>query len=310
MGSSPFWIAFTAAFVAAAVWESAHPLRPLSSTDSRRWRNHVALYAISIVCSNLALRTSAVVVAFAAQDSRYGLLNRAFIPYWVSTAAALPALDLLLYAGHRLFHSVGFLWRIHEVHHSDHDFDVSTAVRFHPFEVLITQGLYLGTVALLAPPPAAVFTSEILRIVENFFVHANKSLPPRIERILRWIVITPDVHRIHHSEEFAEQNLNFGQLFPWWDRLFRTYASAPAGGPDHLVTGLKELRGVDTLPVAWMLAEPFQRTGREGRLQSGWNSHVPPNEACPLCAVPEERQPITTASTNPAPTPSPRSARS
>ena len=258
LGSSPFWIAFTAAFVAAAVWESAHPLRPLSSTDSRRWRNHVALYAISIVCSNLALRTSAVVVAFAAQDSRYGLLNRAFIPYWVSTAAALPALDLLLYAGHRLFHSVGFLWRIHEVHHSDHDFDVSTAVRFHPFEVLITQGLYLGTVALLAPPPAAVFTSEILRIVENFFVHANKSLPPRIERILRWIVITPDVHRIHHTVQPDEQDSNFGFDLTWWDRLFGTYRAKPRGQHANLVLGLKEERDPAALGLRALLLRPFR----------------------------------------------------
>jgi sterol desaturase/sphingolipid hydroxylase (fatty acid hydroxylase superfamily) len=281
LGSAAYWIAFAGAFLAVAVWESARPLRPLRSPDSRRWRNHTALYAASIVCTSLALRVTPILLALSVQDSRYGVLNRAWMPYWLSFAVTLPALDLLLYASHRLFHAVHFLWRIHEVHHSDTDYEVSTAVRFHPFEVLITQALYLGGIALLAPPAAAVFTFEILSIVENLFVHANKSLPPAIERILRWIVITPDLHRIHHSEEFAEQNLNFGQLFPWWDRLFGTYRSAPAGGPDRLVTGLRELRGVDTLPVWYMLAAPFRPARR-----------------------------LTTASTSPTPAPTPRSARS
>ena len=226
LGSSAYWIAFIAAFLAVAVWESARPLRPLSAAASRRWGNHAALYAASIIFSGLVLRFSPVFVAFAVRDAHHGLLNRAFIPYWLSFAATLPALDLILYGSHRLYHSVHFLWRIHEVHHSDRDFDVSTAVRFHPIEVFITQGLYLGAIALLAPPAAAVFTSQILVVVENLFVHANKSLPPTVERALRWIVITPDLHRIHHSEGLAEQNLNYGQLFPWWDRLFGTYMSA------------------------------------------------------------------------------------
>jgi sterol desaturase/sphingolipid hydroxylase (fatty acid hydroxylase superfamily) len=280
LGSSAYWIAFIAAFLAVAVWESARPLRPLRCAASRRWGNHAALYAASIIFSGLILRVSPIFVAFTVQDSHYGLLNRTFIPYWVSFAATLPALDLILYANHRLYHSVHFLWRIHEVHHSDRDFDVSTAVRFHPLEVFITQVLYLGAIALLAPPAAAVFTSQILVIVENLFVHANKSLPPAVERALRWIVITPDLHRIHHSEEFAEQNLNYGQLFPWWDRLFRTYTSTPACGPCQLVTGLRELRTIDTLPFLYMLAAPFRPA------------------------------PITKASTSPTPTPPPQSAHS
>jgi sterol desaturase/sphingolipid hydroxylase (fatty acid hydroxylase superfamily) len=180
---------------------------------------------------------------------------------------------------------MNLLWRIHEVHHSDADFDVSTAVRFHPVESIVTQALYLGAIALLAPPPAAVFASQILIVAENLFVHANKSLPPAVERILRWIVITPDVHRIHHSEEFADQNLNFGQFFPWWDRLFGTFVSEPTRGPENFSTGLKELRGADTMAIGYMLAAPF----------------MPAPPAAPL---------VTTASTSPTPAPTPRSARS
>jgi sterol desaturase/sphingolipid hydroxylase (fatty acid hydroxylase superfamily) len=279
LASPAYWIAFIGAFLAVAVWESANPLRPLSSAAARRWRNHAVLSAASIIATGLVLRAGPVLVALAAQNSRWGVLNRAFVPFWINFAATLAALDLVLYASHRLFHSVGFLWRIHEVHHSDADFDVSTAVRFHPIEGIVTQALYLGAVALLAPPPAAVFTSQILIVAENLFVHANKSLPPAVERVLRWIVITPDVHRIHHSEEFADQNLNFGQFFTWWDRLFRTFVSVPTRGPEHLSIGLKERRGIDTMAIGYMLAAPFMPA-------------------------------VTTASTSPTPAPTPRSARS
>lgn len=257
--SSGYWIAFIGTFLAVGVWESARPLRPLRSTAGRRWRNHAALYAISVLCSALVLRVSPVFVAFAVRDSRYGLLNRGFLPKAVTFAVTLAALDLVLYASHRLFHSVHALWRIHEIHHSDQDFDVSTAARFHPLETLISESLYFGAVGLLAPPPAAVFMAQMLIVVENLFVHANKSLPAAVERVLRWIVITPDLHRIHHSQERAEQNLNYGQLFPWWDQIFGTYRSTPACGQANLVTGVAELIGTDTLPVTYMFGRPFQR---------------------------------------------------
>jgi sterol desaturase/sphingolipid hydroxylase (fatty acid hydroxylase superfamily) len=289
LASPAYWIAFIGAFLAVAVWESASPLRPLSAAAGRRWRNHAVLSAASMIATGLVLRAGPVLVALAVQNSRWGVLNRAFIPFWINFAATLPALDFVLYASHRLFHSVHFLWRVHEVHHSDADFDVSTAVRFHPIEGLVTQALYLGAVALLAPPPAAVFTSQILIVAENLFVHANKSLPPAVERVLRWIVITPDVHRIHHSEEFADQNLNFGQLFPWWDRLFGTFVSVPARGREHFSIGLKELRGTDTMAIGYMLAAPF----------------MPGPPVAPLVAPL-----VTTASTSPTPAPTPRSARS
>jgi len=257
--SSALWIAIVAGFFAVAIWESVHPLRPLQASAGRRWRNHATLYAVAILCAGFALRVSPVFVAFAVRDSRYGLLNHAFLPKALTFVITLAVLDLVLYAAHRLFHSVRFLWRIHEVHHSDHDFDVSTAGRFHPIELVITQSFYYGAIALLAAPPAAVFTAQLLLAIENLFVHANKSLPSVAERALRFIIITPDLHRIHHSAEFAEQNLNYGQLFPWWDRLFGTYRATPqCGAQQHIVTGIAELGDADTLPVTYMLAEPFQ----------------------------------------------------
>jgi sterol desaturase/sphingolipid hydroxylase (fatty acid hydroxylase superfamily) len=258
--SQAYWIAFVASFLAVAVWESVRPLRPLATSAGRRWGNHGILLIASFITAGLVLRVSPVFLAFAMQDSRWGLLNRAWLPQGVRFAAAILAFDLLDYLTHRLFHSVFVLWRVHAVHHSDPDFDVSTAARFHPFEVLLSEMCYLGAVALLAPPPAAMLVSKILIVAQNFFAHANQSLPPGLERLLRWIVITPDLHRIHHSEEMAEQNLNFGQLFSWWDRLFGTYAPVPRAGVENLAIGLKELRGADTLAVTYLLSEPFHRS--------------------------------------------------
>lgn len=259
IAGTAFWIALAVTFPAVAAWESFHPLRGLSSSAERRWGNHALLYATTVLLTALVFRASPILVAFAARDSRYGLLNRAFVPGWVNFAATILLLDLFHYGTHRAFHSLSLLWRFHQIHHSDRDFDVSTSVRFHPIEALATQAALLGAVAVLAPPPAAVFVSQILLLMENLFTHANQALPPAVERTLRWIVFTPELHRIHHSEEIADQQLNYGQLFPWWDMLFGTYARASARGPEQLVTGLKELRSTDTLAVSWMLAAPFRR---------------------------------------------------
>jgi sterol desaturase/sphingolipid hydroxylase (fatty acid hydroxylase superfamily) len=258
LGSIAYAIAFPAAFLVVAIWESWNPVRSLASAAGRRWRNHVLLYAVSAACSWVAIRVTPVVVALAVQTSPVGLLNGPRLPLWARWAITLPVLDLVLYASHRLMHSVYVLWRVHAVHHSDRDYDVSTAGRFHPIEVLFTQGMYLGAIALLAPPLAAVFTWQILIVFENMFVHANKSLPAPIERVVRWIFITPDLHRIHHSDQFAEQNRNFGELFPWWDKLFGTYSAQAACHPIPVATGLSELdRGIDTLAVRWLLTMPL-----------------------------------------------------
>lgn len=284
LGSVAYAIAFPAAFLIVAIWESSNPVRSLGSEDGRpaagrRWRNHVLLYAVSAACSWVVIRVTPVVVALAVQTSRAGLLNGSRFPLWARWAIALPALDLVNYASHRLMHSVYVLWRVHAVHHSDRDYDVSTAGRFHPIEVLVTQGLYLGAVALLAPPVAAVFTWEILIVFENMFVHANKSLPAPVERAVRWLFITPDLHRIHHSEQISEQNCNFGEILPWWDKLFGTYSGQAACHPNPVATGLSELAPrADTLAVRWMLTLPFRH----------------------------ERGAVTTTSTSPAPTQMPR----
>ncbi len=167
------------------------------------------------------------------------------------------AFDLLNYAVHRLMHSVELLWRVHEIHHSDRDFDVSTSARFHPIEVLITQAAKLLAVRLLAPSPLCVLVVLLLSSAQNLFAHANGSLPPQFETWLRLFVITPDAHRLHHSSELSAQNKNFGQLFPWWDRLLGTWGSV--NEETELETGVRGIPDGETLKLGYMLLRPFQR---------------------------------------------------
>ena len=163
------------------------------------------------------------------------------------------------YTMHWAHHAVPFLWRVHRVHHSDPDFDVSTATRVHPIEVVLSQGAYFAVIAIFAPPVAAVLVAELVSCFQSFFGHANASLPGWVEKPLRALFYTPDLHRIHHSEEIGEQSRNFGDIFPWWDRLFRTYLAAPAAGQERIVVGVKGYQDQDSLGVAFMLAQPFLR---------------------------------------------------
>jgi len=196
--------------------------------------------------------------AVAMVNSSFGLLSKPWLPFPVRFIFAILLLDLVRYAVHWSYHVVPFLWRVHHVHHSDPDLDVSTGARAHPIEVILTQGANLATVAILAAPPAAVLTTELLSCAESFFSHANASLPGWLERPLRWMFVTPDMHRIHHSQEFQEQSKNLGDVFPWWDRLFRTYLEAPAAGQDRMLVGLKGFQSDESLDVSFMLLQPFR----------------------------------------------------
>ena len=169
-----------------------------------------------------------MVLAVAVAGSRFGVLNKPVLPLIVRCGIAVGLLDLLQYWIHWSFHRVSWLWRVHQVHHSDPDYDVSTAARFHPLEVLYSQGIRFAAIAVLAPPAAGVFAAELLTVILNLSAHANASLPGRIENIGRSVFVTPDLHRIHHSREVADQNRNLGQTFSWWDRLFNpTFAVEP-----------------------------------------------------------------------------------
>lgn len=260
--STAYTITFVASFLALAVWETWRPFREPTQSTERRWISHGILFAGGIAVQTILIRTSPLLVAAAVANQPWGLLNRSWLSWPARMAAALLLLDLVHYAIHRLFHSFRVLWRIHEVHHSDPDYDVSTGVRFHPIELVGSKALYLGAVAALAPPVAAVLASEIHTTLVNSLVHANIALPPRLEAAARLIFITPGLHRIHHSTDVARQNCNFGQTFVWWDRLFGTFCPRASVSSRDLATGVTGLPESSYQGTAALFTAPFERRPR------------------------------------------------
>ena len=255
--SYSYWILFAATFLGVAVWESFRPRRELSSAPERRWGKHGLVLIVGTVISVALYRASPVVVAMAFAGSRYGLLNKPWIPFIGRMHSGRSTARFPEVRPHCAFHSVSFLWRVHQVHHSDPDFDVSTAARVHPIEIILTQAAYFAVIAIFAPPVAGVLFAELISGFQSFFGHANASLPGWVDKPLRTIFVTPDMHRIHHSEEVEEQFSNFGDSLPWWDYLFRTYRAEPARGQAGMIVGLKGYQNDASLGLAFMLTQPF-----------------------------------------------------
>jgi sterol desaturase/sphingolipid hydroxylase (fatty acid hydroxylase superfamily) len=251
---SALWAVIVVAFLIMGIWEGARPRQPLTMAAERRWGRHGILLLLGGLVQAVIFRVSPLVVAVAVAGNPWGWLNRPWQPFAVQFVAAILMLDLVRYLTHRLFHANRFLWRIHEIHHSDPDYDVSTAARFHPLEIVFAKALYLAGIAVLAPPLAAVFFSELHTGLLNVVAHANVAIPPRVERLLRAVLITPDLHRLHHSEDAAHHNRNFGQTFVWWDRLFGTYLP---GGDAAVTPGVRGVR--PEIGVLALIAEPFRR---------------------------------------------------
>jgi sterol desaturase/sphingolipid hydroxylase (fatty acid hydroxylase superfamily) len=252
-----FWSLFAATFLGVAVWESFRPKRELSVPPGRRWSKHAVVLMVGTVISVVMFRVSPVIFATSFAGSRWGLLSQPWIPYVVRCILAILLMDLVKYLTHRALHNTAFLWRVHQVHHSDPDFDLSTAGRVHPIEVVLSQGAYLLAIAIFAPPVVGVLLAELMSAFQSLFGHANASLPAWAEKLVRPVFVTPDMHRIHHSEEVAEQFSNFGDSLPWWDYLFGTYIAVPAAGDEGIVVGLKGYQNDASVGVGFMLAQPF-----------------------------------------------------
>jgi len=262
MSFHPYWIVFAISFLVIGEWETRSRWRALSVREERRWLGHSALAVLAIALTWGLARVIPVAVAAAAAGSPFGLLNRPWLPEPLAWILALLLLDLARYAMHYAHHRIPMLWRLHKVHHSDPDVDLSTGLRAHPLDSLVIQGGHWAAVALLAPPAGAVVLAECLFAFQSCFTHANARLPELIERRLRRVVVTPDLHRIHHSSREEEQAGNFGDVLPWWDKLFRTYIAAPEGGAAALVPGLRGLRTGDDHHTLWfMLSLPFRSEG-------------------------------------------------
>ena len=249
---------FLGLFAALAVCEAAFPRRARAVSRRLRWLSNVAVSTLNQAFLRVVLPASAVALAVYAQQQGWGLLGRLTLPSWLEIAVAVLVLDLAIYVQHVLYHRIPILWRFHRMHHADIDFDVTTGIRFHPVSVLLSGFIKLGVVVVLGPAPLAVLIFEVLLNATSLFNHSNLKIPVRAERLLRLLVVTPDMHRVHHSSDPAETNRNFGFNFPWWDKLFRTYRAQPALGHEGMVVGLEQFRETSELRLDRMLTQPFR----------------------------------------------------
>ncbi len=247
---------FAAGLIAMAVWEVAAPRRRREIPRLLRWSNNLALVVLDAAIVRLVFPVAAVGFAVLAEERGWGLLNVLGWSEWIAVPLAILALDLAIYLQHVMFHAVPALWRLHRMHHADLEFDVTTGLRFHPVEILLSMGLKIGLVAALGPPAVAVLIFEVLLNASSMFNHSNIHLPARLDAVLRLIIVTPDMHRVHHSVVPAETNSNFGFNVPWWDRLLGTYRAQPRAGHDGMTIGIEQFRTRRDLWLDRMLVQP------------------------------------------------------
>lgn len=250
--------AFLAVLAAIAGWEAIAPRRRRHIPRVLRWPNNLAIVVINTIAIRLTFPILAVGLALLAQERGWGLLNVLGLPGWLGFGISVLALDLAIYLQHVMFHAVPALWRLHRMHHADLEFDVTTGLRFHPAEILLSMAFKLAVVAVLGPSPIAVLVFEVLLNATAMFNHGNIGLSPRMDHILRLFVVTPDMHRVHHSVRPAETNSNFGFNLPWWDRLLGTYRAQPTDGHEAMTIGVDRFRTRRDLWLDRMLLQPFR----------------------------------------------------
>jgi sterol desaturase/sphingolipid hydroxylase (fatty acid hydroxylase superfamily) len=251
--------AFLAVFGIIAAWELAAPRRSLRESKALRWTHNLALTVLNSVLVRAVLPVAAVGVAAFAAERGMGLFNLVRVPQPLTILLSVVALDLVIYLQHLMFHAVPLLWRLHRVHHADLDFDVTTGARFHPIEIGLSMLIKFSIILALGPPAVAVLVFEILLNASSMFNHGNVRMPVPIDRILRHVLVTPDMHRVHHSVDPRETNSNFGFSLPWWDRLFGTYRAEPRDGHEAMTIGIDRFRSPRELWLDRMLLQPLRR---------------------------------------------------
>jgi sterol desaturase/sphingolipid hydroxylase (fatty acid hydroxylase superfamily) len=223
-----------------ALWEMRAPRRALTVPKTLRWVNNLGL------------------AAFASAQG-WGLLNHYQVPFWLAVPLSLIAMDFVIWLQHVMVHAVPVLWRLHRVHHADPDYDLTTGARFHPIEIILSMLVRFAAILVLGPPLLSVILFEVILNGMAMFNHGNVRLPDGLDRALRWLMVTPDMHRVHHSVECDEANSNFGFNLAWWDRLFGTYKDQPSRGHQGMTIGIHDCR--DPRDVTWLpglLALPFR----------------------------------------------------
>jgi len=244
-------------FAIIAIWELLAPRRALTTSKTSRWLSNLAITFLNPATVRLVFPILAVSMALKAQQNGWGLLNHYDLPFWPAMVVAVVVLDFATYLQHVIFHAVPLLWRLHMVHHADLDFDVTTGLRFHPIEMILSMGIKLAVVVVFGPPAMAVLTFEVILNATAMFNHGNIHLPLRIDQVLRLLIVTPDMHRVHHSVLPREANRNFGFNLPWWDRLFGTYRHQPTEGHEGMSIGLRQFREPGRLTFPWLLILPL-----------------------------------------------------
>ncbi len=250
--------AFALIFAAIALAEGAMPRRKRLFARSARWPGNIGVAAINTAAVYVLVPVTAVGVAMIAERGHIGLLHAYAMPAAAAFLAALLALDFAIYLQHVMFHAVPLLWRVHRMHHADLDFDVTTGFRFHPAEIIISLLIKIGVVMCLGPSPIAVLAFEVLLNGTSMFNHGNLAIDERADRWLRWIVVTPDMHRVHHSIVRDETNSNFGFNLPWWDWMMGTYRAQPAAGHLAMTIGIEQFRSPAELGLIRMLTQPMR----------------------------------------------------
>lgn len=229
---------FFGVFALVALWELASPRRVLKLSRKQRWTANLGIVLLNTVVVRLLFPMAAVGMAAMGVEKGWGLLNNFAVPFWLAVPLAVVAMDFVIWLQHVMVHAVPALWRLHRVHHADLDYDLTTGARFHPIEIVLSMGIKFATITLLGAPVLAVVIFEVLLSACAMFNHGNIRLPAALDRVLRWFLVTPDMHRVHHSVEDDESNSNFGFNLTWWDRLFGTYREQPRAGQLGMTIGI------------------------------------------------------------------------
>ncbi len=266
---------FLLVLVSMALWEVAAPRRELKLARLARWPHNIGIVVINTLLLRVLFPSAAVGMAIVAESRGWGLLSGSTLSHWALVPLSVLVLDLAIYLQHVMFHAVPLLWRFHRMHHADLDFDVTTGVRFHPVEIVLSMLIKFAVIIALGPPALAVFLFEVILNATSMFNHGNVRIASGVDRVLRLLVVTPDMHRVHHSVEHDETNSNFGFNLPWWDRIFGTYRDQPRAGHDAMsigIHGFTERRVCDTLPG--MLMIPFSASVEGYALnRRKWDEH-------------------------------------
>ncbi len=249
---------FFGILVLMGLWEAIAPRRQPRQSKPKRWFSNLGIVILNTLILRAVFPLAAVGVAAIATEQGWGLFNVLSLPTWQAIALSFLALDFIIYLQHVMFHALPTLWRLHKVHHADLDFDVTTGLRFHPLEILLSMGIKIIAIVLLGAPVLAVILFEIILNGTAMFNHGNVNVPQALDRLLRAVVVTPDMHRVHHSVIPSETNSNFGFNLPWWDYLLGTYQAQPAASHDGMTIGLTEYQKTpEVQQLHWMLALPF-----------------------------------------------------